>query len=461
MVKHITAASKARLDGLYLFGLGALVFLLFGLTFARLSAASMIDFKILYYYARAFLDHGDPYSITDPHHNHVLTADSLFGHAAGDQPEICRYIYPPPTFAITLPFALFSFPVAATLWTILVGGSLCLASYLLWNYSTKWSPVLAGAIIGFLLGNSELPLMIGNAAAVAIACAVLASLCFLTGRRTNLGVLLLVIGLILKPHDTALVWLFFLLAGRPYRRFAWQTLGVLAILSLPFLLWTTAIAPRWPHEFLANMAFLGAQGGLNDPSPTSRGGHGMGMMINLQTAISAIWSEPHLYNAITYLVCGILFLLWCLRTIRTSLSVERAWIGLAVIASLTLLPVYHRQSDAPLLLLSIPACLILFRRDDSAGRWALILTASGVFFTGGLPWVVLLGAIRHLRLPASPIYERAIVDIQVFPIPVVLLSTAIFYLWVYYRWQAPSPEVSRTAHSPFAVATATSESAQP
>ena len=461
MDKPVNAESKARLDGLYLLALGALVFLLFGLTLARLSAASMIDFKILYYNARTLLHRGDPYNPTDVHRTEALAGDPLSGHAARDQQEISRYIYPPPTFAITIPFALFSFPVAATLWTILVGGSLCLACYLIWDYAAAWAPVLAGAMCGFLIGNSELLLLVGNAAAIAIACAAVASLCFLTARHTALGVGLLAIGLILKPHDTALVWLFFLLAGRPYRRFAWQSLGVLVVLALPFTLWVAAIAPHWPHEMMANVASFSTPGGLNDPSPASSGAHGIGMMINLQTAISAIRNDPQIYNAVTYLICGILFLLWCLRTIRTSLSVERAWIGLAVIASLTLLPVYHRQSDALLLLLSIPACLILFRRGDSAGKWALILTASSVFFTGELSWVVLLGVIRHLRLPASPTYERAIVDIQVFPIPVVLLSTAIFYLWVYYRWQTPSPEVSRTAHSPFAVATATSESAQP
>jgi hypothetical protein len=213
------------------------------------------------------------------------------------------------------------------------------------------------------------------------------------------------------------------------------------------------------------MASFSTPGGLNDPSPASGGSHGIGMMINLQTAISAIQSNPHIYNAVTYLICGVMFFAWGLRTLCTPLSIEQAWIGLAAIASLTPLPIYHRQSDALLLLLSIPACVILFRNGDKAGRWALILTASTIFFTGDLTWVVIIGVIHHLPLPAAPVYQQAVIDAQVFPIPLLLLSTAAFYLWMYYRWQGLPSEAPSSPHSPAAVATATatatSESAHP
>jgi hypothetical protein len=53
--------TKARRDGLYLLLMGAVVFLLLGISLSTASNSPMQDFRVVYYPARCLLQHGDPY----------------------------------------------------------------------------------------------------------------------------------------------------------------------------------------------------------------------------------------------------------------------------------------------------------------------------------------------------------------------------------------------------------------
>jgi len=57
--------------------------------------------------------------------------------------------------------------------------------------------------------------------------------------------LCLVVSLALKPHDAALIWLFFLLAGGTYRKRALQTLALFLVFAVPTVLWVTWLSPHW------------------------------------------------------------------------------------------------------------------------------------------------------------------------------------------------------------------------
>jgi len=82
--------------------------------------------------------------------------------------------------------------------------------------------VVCGALIGFFLANCELLIVLGNMAGVAIGLCVVAVWCFLRERYVAAGIFCLAISLAIKPHDSGLVWLYFLLAGGIYRRRALQ-----------------------------------------------------------------------------------------------------------------------------------------------------------------------------------------------------------------------------------------------
>jgi hypothetical protein len=424
---------KARIDGLYLLLLGSAVFLFLGTALESVSPVSMIDFKVVYYSTRCLLHHSDPYN-----ENNVL---STYKDEGGERPSesardlqvVTQYMYLPTAFSFTVLFAMLPFGPAHLLWMALVVGGIIFASFLIWDLAADYAPIVTGALLCFLLANTELLVIIGNASGIAISFCVVAVWCFYKKRFAALGVLCLAISLALKPHDTGLVWLYFLLAGGVYRKRAMQTLAVFAALSLPVILWVTHVSPHWMQELSSNMAALSVHGGLNDPSPASSGAHGIGMMINLQTVLSFFRDDPRFYNLATYLICGVLMLVWLFATLRSRTTPAGARLALAAVAPLTLLPVYHRQGDAILLLLTVPACAMLWAEGGHVARLALLVNAAGFVLTGDLTWAIILGPLNNLHLTLSRLAGQILVAALVFPAPLILLTMAIFYLWIYMR----------------------------
>jgi len=198
---------KARRDGLYLMLLGSAVFLSLGALLASTSSIEMVDFRVLYYPAKCLLQHCDPYN-----ENELLRFTAA---AQGGRPEdvaqarqVMRYIYLPTAFSFTVPFALLPWGIAHFLWMALIAGSLVFASFLIWSIGADYAPILSGILVGFLLANSELLVITGNTAGLAISLCLVAVWCFLRHRFVPAGILCLAISLVLKPHDSGLVWLF-------------------------------------------------------------------------------------------------------------------------------------------------------------------------------------------------------------------------------------------------------------
>ena len=91
---------------------------------------------------------------------------------------------------------------------MLTVGGLITASFLIWNLSANYAPIVCGALIGFLLVNSEVIVVLCNPAGIAISLCVVAVWCFLRERYVPVGILCLAVSLALKPHDVGLVSLF-------------------------------------------------------------------------------------------------------------------------------------------------------------------------------------------------------------------------------------------------------------
>src|ERR1035438_1689883 len=424
--------TKARLDGLYLLLLGSLAFLLLGTVVANTSRVAMVDFRVLYYPARCLIHHGDPYNESE------LLRMTLA--ETGDRPEdaakareVMRYIYLPTAFFLTVPFAMLPWGPAHILWMALIVGNLIFASFLIWNLGADYAPLASGALIGFFLINSELLVVAGNMAGIAISLCAVAVWCFLRERFVPAGTLCLAIALAVKPHDAGLVWLYFLLTRGTYRKRALQTLLVAVALSLPGVLWVWHVAPHWIQGLHSNLLADSVHGGTNDPGLASTGAHGLGMMVNLQTIISVFWDDPSIYNTATYLICGALLLIWSVTTLRFRSSPARLWLALAAIAALSMLPFYHRQQDTRLLLLTVPACVMLWTEGGLIGWLALMVNTAGFVLAGDIPWIVFYGLIDKVHLPATRLSGQILMAMQVFPVPLILLTMGIFYLWIYVR----------------------------
>ena len=429
--------SKARTDGLTLLALGAAVFLSLGIAVEILSPSATVDFKTYYYTARCLIGHGDPYNQVEVLRVYRASVAEREEPSPRAVPVIVRLIYLPSVFAIAAPVALLPFAPAHWLWIAINAGSLLLAAFLIWDAAADLAPALAGLLIGFLLANSELIIMTGNAAGMSIGLCGIAVWCFLRNRYVAIGILCLAISLAMKPHDTGLIWLYFLLAGGIGRKRALQSLATLTALTLPMLIWVQVFAPHWVSELRANIASFSGRGSISDPGPASSGAHRLGMMVNMQTAVSFFRDDPRVYNTVTYVICAVLLLVWAAVTIRSRWSPERMWIALSSVSTLTLLPVYHRQLDVKTLLFTIPACAILWAKGKRIGKAALVVTLAGLVFTGEMSWVIALGILDHIPLPNTALWNEVLTGVQILPAPLSLLAVGVFYLWVYARDARP------------------------
>jgi hypothetical protein len=299
--------------------------------------------------------------------------------------------------------------------------------------SASYSPLVCGALIALFLVNSELLAISSNAAGIVVSLCVVAVCCFLRDRFAILGIVCLAISLTIKPQETGLVWLYFLLAGGVYRKRALQTLVATIVISLPAVLWVWHVSPHWLAEWHANLSTFSAHGAINDPGPDSAGGHGLAMVISLQSILSVIRDDPRFYNFGSYLITAPMLLAWSVITLRTRTTPARAWLALASIAAISMLPVYHRQYDAKLLLLTVPACVMLLAEGGRIGRLALLVTVAGFVLTGDLTWAILLGLLNHMHFAATGFSGAMLMALQVFPPPLILLLMGVFYLWVYAR----------------------------
>jgi hypothetical protein len=425
--------TKTRRDGLYLLLLGCVAFLLLGIAGETTSSVAMQDFKVVYYPARCLLQHGDPYRESDVLRTWRAEGGERPSDTANMRQFVSRYIYLPTAFFFTVPFAMLPWGPAYMLWLTLTAASLILASFLIWNLGANYAPVVCGCLIGFLLANSEVTMILCNAAGIAVSLCVVAVWCFLRNRYIPLGILCLAVSLCIKPQDAGLVWVYFLLAGGAHRKRALQTLLATVALSLPGIIWVGHAAPHWIAEWHSNVMAFSARGGLTDPGPASANGYGLSMMVNLQTVFSAFRDDPRFYNPAACLVSGTLLLVWAFATLRSQPSSRKHWLALAAVAALSMLPVYHRLNDAKLLLLTVPACAMLWAEGGAIGWLALTVNTAAFVLTGDLPWIVLLSLIRILRLSTTGLSGQILAIVLVFPTPLILLVTGVFYLWVYTR----------------------------
>jgi hypothetical protein len=425
--------NKARRDGMYLVGLASAIFVLLGLALEHGSPSAMVDFKVVYYSARCLLEHGDPYRESDLLAVYRREAGASTADTVKTRQIETRYIYLPTAFPVTAPFAVLGYGPAHVLWMALTAGSFILASFLMWSLAAGDAPLLAGLLVATVLANSELLMILGNAAGVALSLCLIAAWCFLKERYVAAGVVCMAVSLVLKPQDSGLVWLYFLLAGGLYRRRALETLAAVAAISVPAVLWISLAAPHWPGEMRANMAALSAHGAVSDPGPASSGAHGLGAITDLQAVISVFRDDPRVYDPVSYVVCGAILLVWAWKTLRTRATQSSAWLALASVSALTMLPMYHRQYDAKLVLLMIPACAMLWAEGGRTKWLAAALSAAGVILLADFPMAIFILAINSYRLPTTGLGGELLTYAQIFPVPIILLSIAVFYLWVYVR----------------------------
>ncbi len=399
-------------------------------------AGSLGDFRAIYYGSRIVIDHHDPYNARE-----FLQTYLQDGGTVPTEPErkqgflravpVCVNL--PTTLLVVSPLALLPWTAAHYLWMTLMPLALMLSAWLIWDLAGERAPRLTLFLLCLVMSNCQVLLILGNGSGLAVSLCVAAVWCFVKQRYEALGVLCFTLGLALKPQEVGLIWLFLLLAGGIYRRRAWQVFAAISVLVVVSVVWVSQISPHWIQEWQGNVAATTAHGDLNDPGPAALGNKTAGMIVSLQSVISYFWDDPHVYNPAAWLLAGIPILIWCVITLRARLSEEGCWLAIASMAALSLLPIYHRQYDVKLLLLTIPACAVLWAQGGAVRKLAAAATTAGILLTSDIPVSILFLINKKLNLPQDHFTGQLVGVILARASTLGLVLAGSFYLWAYLR----------------------------
>jgi hypothetical protein len=441
--------TKQGLIGLLTLLLSGGLSIFLGLGISRSIPGGTVDFQVVYYATRCLMNHHDPYKLSDLKAVYVEEARHV---PAGDidRPEaVTWFIYLPTLFPVIAPFALLDWSLAHWLWILIIIGGLYSGAILMWCVAARWAPGVALALTSLLLANSEVLIGGGNAAGLAVSLCVFAAWCFLKEKYGIAGAICLALSLLIKPHDGGLVWLYFVLAGGSCRRRALQALAIAAILGAGALAWVSQVSPRWRPEWHANVEAITASGNTSDPGAISEKDRRVaGTVIDLQAVVAIFWRDARIYDSASYAVCGSLLLLGALSTLRSRMTTQRLWLGLATIVPLTMLATYHRPYDARLMLLTIPACAMIAAQRGPLGRAAIVLTGCAIACTGDLTQAALDSLLNGLRADPTTMGGKITVLLFTRTGSMTLLAMSVFYLWLYLRSTDHGLQASALTQSP-------------
>ena len=401
------------------------------------SGAGTSSYRAVYYGARCLIHHTDPYNPDEFSRIYVAESGALPRDSAR-RPLFLRAVMVcvnlPTTLFLLVPLALLPWGLSHVLWLALIAICLPIAAVLAYDLTAKHGSRLPLILICFMMANCQVLFTVANTAGVAVGLCVIAVWCFMRQKLEWLGVFALAISLALKPHDSGLVWLWLLVSGGVLRKRALQTAILVAAIALPAVLVVAHSSPHWRTELAGNLAATSAHGDISDPGPASNSRQGSAdIIIDLQTALSLLYDEPHFYNPTTYIACGFLILVWVFSRLRALGEQSNRFAALACLAPITMLISYHRPYDAKLLLLAIPAITMLGDEAARRRKVALFTVALAVFFTSDLPLALQAMLTRAINVPALGSFGRTIFLPVLRPAPIALLLMAIVFVWIYSR----------------------------
>ncbi len=395
----------------------------------------MCDFGGVYFGSRCVMKHLDPYDPVVALKDFRAEGGRIEGDDRGA--EVTREVFTvgvnlPTTLFLVAPIALLSWNLAQIVWLTLIALGMGLAAMAMWDLGAEYAPWITGILVCLILVNSAAPYLVGNLATIVVSCCALAMWCFSKGRWEVAGVVLLGVALVLKPHDAGLIWLYMLIAGGLMRKRALQSLGLAAVLGVASLAWIHSASPHWMGEMSTNHEAVGERGRNSDPGPSGPSAAAIGQIIDLQAALSIYRDDPGFYNPVSYVVAGIPLLIWLLAIWKGPSTEGVDWVALAPAVILVLLPVYHRNYDARLMMLLIPTCAKLWV-EGGVRRWvATGLTLAALVTTGDL-WIIFIPRTTHgLYLYLNQLIGEELATILLYRTAVpVLLVTGSYYVWVY------------------------------
>ncbi len=310
------------------------------------------DFVSPYEQTRAWFSGQDPYAPAvlknlwpTPIRPHFVVTESADGTLAAKRGIPSPYLVT--AFPLLLPLAELPWRIAITVWdlmsTLAVFAIACVLVHLagIRTYSSMGLMIFISAL---LLAPIHTAIATSNIVTVAFALGMTATFCVTQNRNRTAGILLAV-AIALKP-TVALPFLIYALAHRNRMK-----VMVTAVAVGIVLLALAVIPPHgrtfWLPSLATNNQNMFAPGAIDDFS-TANPLHFQ--MVNLQVALFPILQKRILAQLSAALVFVALLTLWLVAVRRNP---RLGLLDLAILTSASLLPVYHRFTDAGLLLVAV------------------------------------------------------------------------------------------------------------
>jgi len=419
-------ARRRNLAIFTLLSVASIIASLWGIALTYKKTGIILDSRMAYLAGRCLIQHCDPYN--EAAMTRVYLAEGgerVTASSHGGTPHYLAafHVYLPsaePFFAL---LALLPWRAAYAIWTALILALITIASFLAWSMAQSYAPDPPFYLAWLLLVNSGLFIAGGNPAGIAVSLCVIATWCILEGRFIAVGMVCLAISLAIKPHDCGLIWIYLVLLGASQHKRAIQSFLVFGVVGVGATVWISNVSPHWVAELRSNLVLLSANGECADPA-----GPAAISMFNLQTVFAVFNSNSHFYNLATFAVCAVLILIWMFVTVRAPRSPRGIWLGLATITVVSILPIYHRSYDAKILLLTLPACAMLWAEGGLIGWLALFFTGGSILLTSELTAV-----FQQTLSPASEARGEVLHLLIARPAPLILSAESVFYLYVYVR----------------------------
>lgn len=335
-----------------------------------MGASGGIDYAVLYAEGRTWLAGLNPYDLS------ACRSTLLQGGAPARLSPVRNY-----TDSINVPSALPLFATTAWLpwrssllaWVTLISGMYILGCVLLALSIPGGSPMVRTWVV--CLGLCFSPILagihMGQASVLCIALIVIATAPVLLNRRLLAG-LALGLAICLKPQLGVPFLLFFI------RKREWRT--TLAAVAVAAVITTVALVPlvggthaAWFTSWTHKVRSTSTQGFANDPSPANPDSW---KLLNLETLLLLVLRSRTLATLISVALVAVGVVLWWKRSGQAQESNARTeFSALLTLSALLLLPVYHRNYDAGILLFGIAAIPLLWRTQRKRALLLAVLLA--------------------------------------------------------------------------------------
>jgi len=307
--------------------------------------------------------------------------------------------YPPTSFVLLAPLALFPWKAALSVW---IGISIVALAGMLVTVASvagiRLSVMRGWVFLALCLGLAPLHtgLATANPAIVGVALSVVAL--WLAGRKQDSLAGVLIAGSICLKPPIGLCFVFFYLLSRRWK-IVFTTCAVVALFTLVAVgrLWLSG--DPWVGSYRMVAQHLFASGSINDFTSANPVWF---QMVNLQGPLYEITGNPAVAKISALLVGILLLMLWTFMHLSVANPVNDL-LAVGALTVLSLLPVYHRFYDASLLI--VPIAWALSPRSALSSRvFALTIVLVSPFL---IPGAALLSLISdRLGIQQQTLFGR-------------------------------------------------------